>query len=390
MPVPDCADCLKAVQRASEKPHPATLAVELRKQTENKLDVLTDYYAAWPNTILNGLRKHPHPAPVHLWIIDLFAGRGWHESRKWPEGQRPGTAAAAGFRLWQAVSRTDWPFDVYAHLVAVDADRSFEPSLHAALDRFAHPRLDVQIIPKNCADVIGDLRRKSVGGYTLWLFDPYGLESIPFCLFEPLRWHRQTEVIVNLDAGNAQRVIDAGMKRHGTHDLNGIKSTTLDCLFGGDDWRAIPARLTSTASRERWLAERYRDLFPSNMERQALPLESSSGFTRFFVQAASHRTARDRFRKSYDDVQKIWKRHRAAPKVEDLARQLARDLAGHEVTPAVIQSLGIFPAETTVERIRGACQHALALGLATRCDPDGTVVLLPLADQPNAPKGLFD
>jgi three-Cys-motif partner protein len=386
MPVPDCADCLKAVQRASEKPHPAELAVELRKQTENKLDVLADYYAAWPNTILNGLRKYPPAAPVHLWIIDLFAGRGWHESRKWPEGRRPGTAAAAGFRLWQTVSR-EWPFHVYAHLVAVDADADFEDPLHAALDRFQHPRLDVRVVRMNCADVIEGLRRESLGGYTLWLFDPYGLESIPFCLFRPLFGDRKTEMIVNLDAGNAQRVIDAAVKKAGTSHLGDVRSPTLDCLFGGDDWRELPKSLTSTASREKWLAERYRDLFPATMLRQTLPMESSTGFNRFFIQAATHRTANERFRKSYDDVMKLWKKPRQ--KIEDLARILARDLAGKEVTPELILSLGILPG-ASLERIRGACQHALALGLASRCDPDGTVALLPGEEQPNAPRGLFD
>lgn len=75
--------------------------------------------------------------------------------------------------------------------------------------------------------------------------------------------------------------------------------------------------------------------------------------------------------------------------VEDLARILARELAGQEVTPALVQSLGILPG-ASIERIRGACQHARALGLASRCDPDGTVALLPRDEQPNAPKGLLD
>jgi hypothetical protein len=128
VPVPDCAECLKAVARASGKEHPPDLPVEQRKQTENKLDILADYYAAWPNTILNGLRKYPPKAPVHLWIIDLFAGRGWHESTTRPEARRPGTAAAAGFRLWQAVTRADWPFEVHGHVVAVDADADSRPA----------------------------------------------------------------------------------------------------------------------------------------------------------------------------------------------------------------------------------------------------------------------
>jgi three-Cys-motif partner protein len=387
VPVPDCADCLKLVKHASERPHPPDVAVELRKQTENKLDILSDYYAAWPNTILNGLRRYPQTKPVHLWIIDLFAGRGWHESKRWPEGRRPGTAAAAGFRLWQTLSGR-WPFDVYAHIVAVDSDASFEAPLHAALDRFQHPRLDLRVIPMNCADVIDGLRRESLGGYTLWLFDPYGLESIPFCMLRTLFGDKKTELIVNLDAGDAQRVIDAAVQKAGTHDLSAVRSPTLDCLFGGDDWREIPKNLTSTPSRERWLAERYRDLFPASMLRQALPMESSTGFTRFLVQAATHRTANQRFRKSYDEVMKLWKRPREG-KVEDMARFLARELPAQEVSPMLVQSLGLFPG-ASLERIRGACQQALALGLASRCDPDGTVALLPKDEQPRAPKGFFE
>jgi hypothetical protein len=206
-------------------------------------------------------------------------------------------------------------------------------------------------------------------------------------MFRPLFGDRKTEMIVNLDAGSAQRVFDAAVEKAGTHDLSAVKSPTLDCLFGGDDWRTMPKNLTSTASRERWLAERYSDLFPATLLRQSLPMESSTGFTRFLVQAATHKTANVRFKKSYDDVMKLWKRPRE--KVEDLARILARELPGQEVTPALIQSLGLLPG-ASIDRIRGACQHALALGLATRCDPDGTVALLPRDEQPNAPKGLLD
>lgn len=378
---------MKAVARASSKDHPTDVPVEQRKQTEDKLNVLADYYAAWPNTILNGLKRYPTATPVHLWIIDLFAGRGWHESNTRPEARRPGTAAAAVFRLWQAVSRTDWPFPVFGHLVAVDADEDYEASLHAELDRFTHPNLTVEVIPKNCAEVIEDLRRRSLGGYTLWLFDPYGLESIPLCLVRKVLGDKKTEIIVNLDAGNAQRVIDAAVKKAGTYDLRAAKSPTLDCLFGGDGWREVPAEMTTTAKRERWLADGYADLFPAPMVTQVLPMGSSSGFTRFFVQAAIHPTACERFKKSYDKVQGLWKKPKAS--VQDLARVLARDLAGQEVTPALVQSLGLFPG-VSLDRIRSACQHALALGLASRCDPDGTLAILPRDEQLNAAPGLFD
>jgi three-Cys-motif partner protein len=385
--VPDCADCLKAVDRVSRKDHPPDLPVEQRKQTENKLDVLSEYYGAWPNTILSGRKRYPSATPIHLWIIDLFAGRGWHESTMRPEARRPGTAAAAVFRLWQTVSRTDWPFPVFAHMIAVDADESFRESLHDALDKFAHPNLTVEVIPKNCADVIGDLRRWSVGGYTLWLFDPYGLESIPFCLVHQVLAREKTEVIVNLDAGNATRPIDAATGKAKTHDLRAVWSPTLDCLFDGDAWRELPSDLTTTPRRGEWLANRYAELFRPGLLSQVLPMESSSGFNRYFVQAAGHPTALDRFKKSYDSVMRIWRVPKAT--VEDLARTLARELAGQQVSPEFIRSLGLLPG-ASVERIRNVCQHTLNLGLSSRCDPDGTVTLLPLADQRGAPKGMFD
>jgi three-Cys-motif partner protein len=387
VPVPECVDCLLAVKPASAGRHPRERPAERRPQTENKLDVLSDYFGAWPNTILSGLRKFPPKAPVHLWIVDLFAGRGWHGSATRPEARRPGTAAAAGFRLWQAVTRTDWPFEVHGHVVAVDADEDFESDLHGALDRFAHPRLDVRIILKNCAEVIPDLRRESLGGYTLWLFDPYGLKSIPFCLFDPLFGDKKTELLINFDAGDAQRVLDAAVKKAGSHDLSKVASRTLDCLFGGDAWREIPSELTTTARREAWLANHYAGLFPAPLVGQALPMTSTSGFTRFFVQAAAHPTARERFKKSYDNVQKLWKKPRE--KLDDLARMLARELAGQEATPELIQALGIFPGDS-LERIRGACHQTLHLGLAASCDPDGRVVLLPLDRQRGAPRSLIE
>jgi three-Cys-motif partner protein len=388
VPTPDCDDCLRAVHRSATKTHPRELPIELRKQTENKLDVLADYYAAWPNTILSGLKRLQLKKPVDLWIIDLFAGRGWHESQKLPEGRRPGTATTAGFRLWQSVSRTDWPFEVRGHLVAVDADKEFEASLHVALDRFGHAHMDVEVIPENCAEVIEDIRRRSAGGYTLWLFDPYGLESIPFCLVRPLFTDSRTEIIVNLDAGDALRIVDKAAKAAKTHDLSRVHSPTMDCLFDGDLWRALPSDVPTTARRERWLADRYAELFPSTMLSQALALESSTGYTRFLVQAASHKTAQARFKQSYDDVQRPWKRARGVATVEEMARHVARELAGQTVTPEVIQAIGLFPT-VSLERIVGACQRAFALELASRYGPDGTIAILPLEEQPGAPKGLF-
>jgi hypothetical protein len=177
--------------------------------------------------------------------------------------------------------------------------------------------------------------------------------------------------------------------RHGAYDLAAVASPTLDCLFGGGDWRAMPANLTSTASRERWLAERYRDLFPETMEPQALPMGSSTGFTRYFIHAGSHHTAHQRFRQSYDDVMRLWKRPQATPKLDDMARQLGKELAGEQVTPTLIQALGLFPG-ASLDRITGVCQHAFALGYASRCDPDGTVVLLPREQQRRSPRGLFE
>lgn len=277
---------------------------------------------------------------------------------------------------------------LYGHLVAVDADSGFEPGLHAVLDHFVHPRMEVTILPKNYADIVEDLRRKSLGAFTLWLFDPYGLDSIPFYLVRSVLSDRRTEVIVNLDAGDALRVIDAGVKRLGSPNLGQVKSPTMDCLFGGDSWRDLPATLATTALREHWLADKYAALFPGSMQSQALPLESSTGYTRFLVQVASHPTASERFRASYDTVQQLWKAPGKARKVDEMARMIAHELAGQRVTPALIESLGLLPG-VPVDRIRSALQYTLSLGLASACDPDGTATIRPRDDQPKAPPGLF-
>jgi len=53
------SDCIKATARAAQDEHPASELdpVERRRQTLSKLEVPRAYYAAWPNAILQGLKK---------------------------------------------------------------------------------------------------------------------------------------------------------------------------------------------------------------------------------------------------------------------------------------------------------------------------------------------
>lgn len=364
------SDCIRAVDEASRDEHPDSELdpVESRRQTASKLNVLRNYYRAWPNAILQGLRKaSSRPIPADLWIIDLFAGKGTHGSAEAPGGQLPGTPSMAAFRLWQALTLPE-NAHVTGHLVAIDADPGFETPLHDSLNRFEiQGRLEMRIQVANCARVIDDLRQETVDGYTLWLFDPYGLRSIPFELFAPLHGSQpKTEVLVNLDAGGMRRAIDGVMKQQG-HDLQLVNLPALDCLFGDRAWRGLPPQLTSTGDRERWLVDRYVERHSARARlAEQWPLEGGADF-RALIQFADHPTAIATFRRHYEQTTKLWKRPRPGPTTEALARALIAELSDQPpLTPRLIHSLGILPAEIPLSRVDQACDHAMQLGLADR------------------------
>jgi three-Cys-motif partner protein len=377
---------------AARKPHPADKAVEYRRQTESKLDLLSAYFGAWPNAIIRGIKKGKAPPQTELWISDLFAGRGRHESETWPEGRRPGTAAIAGFRLWQAQNGATG-LKLRTHLVAVDADPAFEQPLHASLNRFSKDHggaVDVRISPGNCATMLAGLRTKTLGAFSLWLFDPYGLDSIPFCLFEPLFDGRPyTEVLINLDAGAMVRLIDAAVKVQKNTQLSSLRQQTLDCLFGDRSWTNLPGTLTKTGDRERWLVDAYLSRFARHFSyRGAYPLAGSQ-YLRYIVQLARSKTALDVFKQTHDQLAKPFKKAKGSTR-KDRARTLARDLAGQTLTPRDILGLSLFPSSVGLDEIVSLCDHALDLGLATRSPgPDGQTAFRPAADQgpPRLPLG---
>lgn len=362
------SDCIRAIDDASREPHPMSEVdpVERRRQTASKLNVLRNYYRAWPNAILQGLRKvSSRPIPTDLWIIDLFAGKGFHQSEA-PGGQLPGTPSMAAFRLWQTLNQSE-NRHVTGHLVAIDAEPDFEAPLHEALDRFQIPgRLEIRIEVANCARVLEDLRQESRDAYTLWLFDPYGLRSIPHELFEPLQGSQpKTEVLINLDAGGMRRAIDGVAKQQGP-GLHDVTLPALDCLFGDRSWRDLPPELTITGDRERWLVRQYAARFAAPRRHlEVWPLEGGADF-RVLVQFASHPTAITTFGKHYAATTKLWTKPRPGPTTEQLARTLGKELADEVLTPRIIHSMGVLPAEITLSRIDQACDYAMQLGVAAR------------------------
>jgi three-Cys-motif partner protein len=377
---------------AASKPHPAERPVERRRQTENKLDLLSAYFGAWPNAIIRGIKKQAKaPSQTDLWISDLFAGRGRHESETWPEGRRPGTAAIAGFRLWQTQNGATG-LKLRTHLVAVDADPSFEQPLHASLDRFSKDHggvVDVRISAGNCAAMLAGLRQQTVGAFSLWLFDPYGLDSIPFCLFEPLFDRRPyTEVLINLDAGAIVRLIDAAAKVQKTTQLSSLRQQTLDCLFGDRSWTGLPGTLTTTGDRERWLVDRYMSRLAPHFAYQAAYPLAGSQYLRYIVQLARSKTALDVFKQTYEQLAKPLKKKVVTRK--DRARALAKALAGQTLTPREIVGLGLFTSSVALNEIESLCDHAFDLGLATRLPgPDGQTAFRPITEQapPRLPLG---
>jgi three-Cys-motif partner protein len=384
------SDCIKAIAEAAKDEHPNSELnpVEHRRQTLSKLEVLRAYYAAWPNAILQGLRKHSRgPLRADLWIIDLFAGKGWHESAEVPGGRTPGTPAMAGFRLWQALSKPEHA-GVTAHLVAIDADPAFEAPLHEVLDRFrVLDGLDIRIEVANCASRLADLREESRDGYSLWLFDPYGLRSIPFELLQPLLGNQdRTEALINLDAGGIRRVIDGAMGQQGWN-LEHAMVPVLDCLYGDRSWRALPTTLTQTGPRERWLVDRYagRIREAGNLV-ESWPLEGGKDY-RTLIQFTAHQTAINVFRRNYEQTTKLWKKPRSRATLAEVVVLLRKELANQTLTPNTIHALGALPPEITASRINEACDHAVQLGHAERIR-SGVDEAVTFRDVPAA--GLFD
>jgi len=382
-------DCLHAIADAAHDEHPESEQdpVERRKQTASKLAVLRGYYGAWPNAILQGLKKRsPGPVRADLWIIDLFAGRGWYESAGAPEGRVPGTPTMAGLRLWQALHRPGNE-QVTAHLVAIDADPAFEKPLKATLERYASSgRLDVRIEVANCAERIVELRRESRAGFSLWLFDPYGLRSIPYELFEPLAGAQaRTEVLINLDAGGMRRAIDGPTKQQG-RDLHTVSLPVMDCLFGDRSWRGLPDTVTLTGDRQRWLVDCYaaRLRTPGRVV-EAWNLEGQADY-RTLVQFAAHQTAITTFRRQYDATMKLWKKAKPGLTLAEIATRLKGEFPEQTLTPKAIYWLGVLPDDVSPKRINQACDQAMEMGLAHRSGSglDGEVTFT------SVKAGLFD
>jgi three-Cys-motif partner protein len=386
---PAQSDCLRAIAAAANEGHPESEQdpVERRKQTASKLAVLRAYYGAWPNAILQGLKKRSAgPVRADLWIIDLFAGRGWHESADAPEGRLPGTPAMAGLRLWQALHRPGNE-RVTAHLVAIDADQAFEKPLQATLEPYARSgMLDVRIEVANCADRIAELRRESRDGYSLWLFDPYGLRSIPYELFAPLAGSQaRTEVLINLDAGGMRRAIDGPTKQQG-RDLQTVSLPVMDCLFGDRSWRDLPDTMALTGDRQRWLVERYASrLRTPGRVVETWNLEGRADY-RTLVQFAAHQTAITTFRRQYYATMKLWKKAKLGLPLADIATRLKGEFPDQTLTPKAIYWLGVLPDDISPSRINQACDRAMEMGLAHRSGSglDGEITFT------SVKTGLFD
>jgi three-Cys-motif partner protein len=364
--VVDSAACLRAMAVAAKDDHPESEddPVETRAQTEAKLELLGEYFAAWPNAILNGLAKRQRgPLRADLWFIDLFAGRGWHESANSPNGRLPGTPAMAAFRFWQALQQPGHEH-VTGHVVAIDSDAEFAAPLKAIKSQFEIPgQLEIRVETANCAELIAPLRAASRSGYSLWLFDPYGLRSIPFALFSQLSGRQpRTELLINLEVGGATRVVDAVAK---TGRLTAATGGTLDCLFGDHRWAAIPPELTQTGDRERWLVDCYKermaDVGPLTA---AYPLRGGKHY-RAVVQVANHQTAISTLERVHGQVTRLWKTRRPLS-VKELGQRLARELAGQTITPRQIYELGVLPPDVGPTRIDHACDSAMQDGLGDR------------------------
>lgn len=272
--------------------------VEQRKQTQQKLELMELYWAAWTSILAQS--KSPWFCARWLWLVDTMAGSGLHESASDPDGARPGTPMQAVFAAQDAQRR--FP-SVVVKVRASDINKVYATRLDRLLDPYrgdppefvdvrVEPRDWVETVPAILAEIAdgSDHRFANPRGHadhhhrSLWFIDPYGWQPIDRKVIESLPVG--AEVIVNLDLTSITR--HAGRSDPELRDR-------LDGLFDGDGWTRVPGE--GQAYRER-LAQLWTDSFRTHFKfREPHPLRPSGGQDRFMVHLANNEKAATEFKK---------------------------------------------------------------------------------------------
>jgi len=253
--------------------------VEQRKQTQQKLELMERYWAAYCNILARSVGKGF--CNTHLWLIDAMAGRGLHDSALDPDGNRPGTplqavlAARDAQRAFPAVT---------VHVRASDIKKDLARELDARLAPHARDvdlRVDpmdwVKAAPAIQAEVASGAGHAYAGRHdhrSLWFIDPYGWKGIDRKTISALPIG--AEVIINLDL--------TSLTRHAGR-TEAVLRAELDELFGSHAWADCEGE---GYAYRLCMAKLFADSYASKFRfRETHPLRSSAGQERFMIHLAN-------------------------------------------------------------------------------------------------------
>lgn len=341
---------MPSIRRNKPSTHPdETRPVEAHAQTQHKLDVTRRVFGQYPSVLIEASKRHKNIIADDIHIVDVFAGAGLHLSADHPDGSVPGTALQACYQA-RRVQRK-YP-NARVHVRLIDVNESYCTKL---VDRTAKFRegtgpdhIDVKVIQGSATDKISDVLRETrrIGGhnFSLWFFDPYGVQAIRRDIFSSLlEAGYGPEIIINLDVSGLFRIRAAAvsLKAQQYEIVEAIKKADgelLNAVYAGDSWAHIYAQMEPKGSIEalKVLADAYAATFTAAFPfASAHPLRSSDGQVRYLVHLAKSKGASSKFVASYKASLKIglWKGNQLdANDRARAAKVLFEDLRGSTIS----------------------------------------------------------
>ena len=283
-------------------------AVEVHEQTQQKLDIIRQYAAAYVNIIANYPGRGFNNRLVYL--VDTCAGAGLHRSGLHPDGVVLGTALIAAAVAEQAQARRPG-LSVPVRLIEIN--REWCGRLEARLARFRARGVDVKVLPGDLVDripdVVAEVTEAGRQVRSLWIIDPDGFVEIPHAALDPLtRPARGPELVINLDMSGIWRTGVASSHETAVEllaQLDQQKQEALNRTFGTGNWRAA-LDIQSRAAAQDALAAIYGETLrhigttPGFEEVTHYRLRSSLGQIRYFIHATHAETAKRTFGRIVD------------------------------------------------------------------------------------------
>jgi three-Cys-motif partner protein len=285
-----------------------TKFIELHKQTEHKLEVISKLYGGYLAVIAQA-GKNGRLDASRIFIVEVCCGAGVHLSLENPNNEVPGTALLACHHA-RAVQRTFSDTHVSVRLIDSDRQACSKLALRAAeyCDRhLSHPEVvDVRIIDREFESQIRPIlaeTQASKGRYcSLWFIDPFGTKIIPReSLRLLLRAGRHVEIVINLDVRGIKRIRDAFYSPNTKPATRKGCRVNLDELYGDNRWDTEPSYETPDEVQMAELADLYASAVGVDfLYRTTKRLRASDAQVRYLVHLSHHPRGRTVFEESYN------------------------------------------------------------------------------------------